>query len=238
MPIATSEHLFVAWARHRHMTFRDGSVSAGPDGIARCDYRLAIFDRGPLTLGSRNVPRNPATSNGGCLAPAGAYFPDTSDSAGMQCRLVFRIAADPDRQGNSIDAYDNPEHCPGGQVQPVRSLFDHRERNDVTDERFARGMKALNESTAIPGSAFWTASPMSPALAEQIVSWGFGEIFSRPGLALRDRQFVTLGRFNQLIITRRPMRQPLPLGVPAPPTITDPGITRSALHLVVRARTR
>jgi 4-carboxymuconolactone decarboxylase len=69
----------------------------------------------------------------------------------------------------------------------------------MTDERFARGMKALNEIDGESGQRILSSlSDVSPALAEQIVSWGFGEIFSRPGLALRERQFVTLGMLTAL----------------------------------------
>ncbi|MFI9049338.1 carboxymuconolactone decarboxylase family protein [Streptomyces sp. NPDC053427] len=39
---------------------------------------------------------------------------------------------------------------------------------------------------------------ISPELGHQIVAWAFGEIYDRPGLALRDRQFVTLGMLTAL----------------------------------------
>jgi 4-carboxymuconolactone decarboxylase len=39
---------------------------------------------------------------------------------------------------------------------------------------------------------------ISPELAHQVVAWGFGEIYSRPGLEPRDRQLVTLGMLTAL----------------------------------------
>lgn len=39
---------------------------------------------------------------------------------------------------------------------------------------------------------------ISPELGHQIVAWGFGEIYSRPGLEPRDRQLVTLGMLTAL----------------------------------------
>lgn len=41
-------------------------------------------------------------------------------------------------------------------------------------------------------------SDVSPELAHQLVAWGFGEIYSRPDLAPRDRQLVTLGILTAL----------------------------------------
>ncbi|WP_323741167.1 carboxymuconolactone decarboxylase family protein [Microbacterium sp. VKM Ac-2870] len=39
---------------------------------------------------------------------------------------------------------------------------------------------------------------VSPELAHQTVAWGYGEIYSRPQLAARDRQLVTLGILTAL----------------------------------------
>ncbi|MEU6236999.1 carboxymuconolactone decarboxylase family protein [Kitasatospora sp. NPDC047058] len=39
---------------------------------------------------------------------------------------------------------------------------------------------------------------VSPELAHQVVAWGFGEVYSRPGLPPRDRQLVTLGMLTAL----------------------------------------
>jgi 4-carboxymuconolactone decarboxylase len=39
---------------------------------------------------------------------------------------------------------------------------------------------------------------IAPELGHQIVAWGFGEIYARPGLEPRDRQLVTLGMLTAL----------------------------------------
>lgn len=39
---------------------------------------------------------------------------------------------------------------------------------------------------------------VSPDLAEQVVSWGFGEMYDRPALPPRDRQLVILGILTAL----------------------------------------
>jgi 4-carboxymuconolactone decarboxylase len=43
-----------------------------------------------------------------------------------------------------------------------------------------------------------TLTDISPELGNQVVSWAFGEIYSRPQLPPRDRQLVTLGMLTAL----------------------------------------
>ncbi len=66
-------------------------------------------------------------------------------------------------------------------------------------ERFEQGKAVLD---AIDGAAganvIGSLADISPELAHQIVAWGFGEIYARPGLAPRDRQLVTLGMLTAL----------------------------------------
>ena len=61
-------------------------------------------------------------------------------------------------------------------------------------ERYDRGRAVLD---AVDGDAgarvIESLKDISPELGHQVVSWGFGEIYSRPGLDPRDRQLVTLG---------------------------------------------
>ena len=67
------------------------------------------------------------------------------------------------------------------------------------EESFARGMETL---TAIDGPGgqrvIDSLADISPELGHQVVAWGFGEIYARPGLAPRDRQLVTLGMLTAL----------------------------------------
>lgn len=64
---------------------------------------------------------------------------------------------------------------------------------------FSRRMEML---TAIDGPerqrVIDSLADISPELGHQVVAWGFGEIYARPGLAPHDRQLVTLGMLTAL----------------------------------------
>ena len=67
------------------------------------------------------------------------------------------------------------------------------------DERFAHGLEILNRVDGEAGQRVVDSlADISPELGHQIVSWAFGEIYARPGLAPRDRQLVTLGMLTAL----------------------------------------
>ncbi len=74
-----------------------------------------------------------------------------------------------------------------------------RKLSNSREESFARGMETL---TAIDGPGgqrvIDSLADISPELGHQVVAWGFGEIYVRPGLAPRDRQLVTLGMLTAL----------------------------------------
>ena len=66
-------------------------------------------------------------------------------------------------------------------------------------ERFDRGMEVLTRVDGEGGQRVIDAlADINPELAHQVVAWGFGEIYSRPKLAARDRQLVTLGMLTAL----------------------------------------
>lgn len=66
-------------------------------------------------------------------------------------------------------------------------------------QRFAHGKKVLDAVDGAAGANVIDAlAGISPELAHQVVAWGFGEIYSRPGLEPRDRQLVTLGMLTAL----------------------------------------
>ncbi|MFI9365110.1 carboxymuconolactone decarboxylase family protein [Kitasatospora sp. NPDC053057] len=66
-------------------------------------------------------------------------------------------------------------------------------------ERFDRGMEMLTRVDGEGGQRVVEAlADINPELAHQTVAWGFGEIYSRPELAPRDRQLVTLGMLTAL----------------------------------------
>ncbi|SFW92278.1 carboxymuconolactone decarboxylase family protein [Amycolatopsis australiensis] len=70
----------------------------------------------------------------------------------------------------------------------------------MTEDRFERGKQALidlnGEETA--QRVLDSLADVSPKLADSLVSWGFGEIYTRPQLVPRDRQLVTLGMLTAL----------------------------------------
>jgi 4-carboxymuconolactone decarboxylase len=67
------------------------------------------------------------------------------------------------------------------------------------DERFDRGSELLNRIHAGGGDQLVAAlADVAPDLARAIIEFGFGEIYSRPGLSLRDRQIATVAALAAL----------------------------------------
>ncbi|NUP52639.1 MAG: carboxymuconolactone decarboxylase family protein [Catenulispora sp.] len=74
-------------------------------------------------------------------------------------------------------------------------MTEHEDRQ----ARFDRGMALLDEISGGRGPAVLESlQEVSPELAHQAVAWGYGEIYSRPQLAPRDRQLVTIGILTAL----------------------------------------
>ena len=65
--------------------------------------------------------------------------------------------------------------------------------------RYQRGMEVLN---AVDGGSapavMENLADIAPAMAHHIVAFGFGDIYSRPGLDPKQRQLVTLGILTAL----------------------------------------
>jgi 4-carboxymuconolactone decarboxylase len=67
------------------------------------------------------------------------------------------------------------------------------------EQRYEHGRSVLDEIDGAAGvNVIESLADISPELAHQVVAWGFGEIYSRPALAPRDRQLVTLGMLTAL----------------------------------------
>ncbi|MGW7253238.1 carboxymuconolactone decarboxylase family protein [Streptomyces sp. NPDC054834] len=67
------------------------------------------------------------------------------------------------------------------------------------EERFAHGLEVLKRVDGEAGQRVVDSlADISPELGHQVVTWAFGEIYDRPGLAPRDRQLVTLGALTAL----------------------------------------
>ncbi|MEV0537465.1 carboxymuconolactone decarboxylase family protein [Kitasatospora sp. NPDC050463] len=70
---------------------------------------------------------------------------------------------------------------------------------ETRQDRYDRGIEVLTRIDGEAGQRVVDAlAGISPELGHQIVAWGFGEIYQRPGLAPRDRQLVTLGMLTAL----------------------------------------
>jgi 4-carboxymuconolactone decarboxylase len=75
------------------------------------------------------------------------------------------------------------------------------QHNDATTrtQRYEHGRTVLDAVDGAAGARVIDAlEEISPELGHQVVAWGFGEIYSRPGLEPRDRQLVTLGMLTAL----------------------------------------
>jgi 4-carboxymuconolactone decarboxylase len=60
-------------------------------------------------------------------------------------------------------------------------------------DRFARGSALLDQIHAGGGAQLVQAmSDIAPDLGRYIIEFGFGDVYSRPGLSLRDRQIATV----------------------------------------------
>ncbi|MFI9173502.1 carboxymuconolactone decarboxylase family protein [Streptomyces lincolnensis] len=67
------------------------------------------------------------------------------------------------------------------------------------EERFAQGLEMLNSvNDGVGQLVVDSLADINPEMGHQIIAWGFGEIYSRPQLAPRDRQLVTLGMLTAL----------------------------------------
>jgi 4-carboxymuconolactone decarboxylase len=79
---------------------------------------------------------------------------------------------------------------------------DHDEDPGVSmtrEEKYEHGLQVLRQIDGEAGQRVVDSlADISPELGHQIVAWGFGEIYARPGLAPRDRQLVTLGILTAL----------------------------------------
>jgi 4-carboxymuconolactone decarboxylase len=68
-----------------------------------------------------------------------------------------------------------------------------------TDSRFDLGLDRFIEVTGEEGSETLAGlAEIAPDLGRYIVEFGYGDIYSRPGLALRERQIATLGALTAL----------------------------------------
>ena len=66
-------------------------------------------------------------------------------------------------------------------------------------EQYRRGWEMLGQIDGEAGQrVIDSLADIAPELGHQVVAWGFGEVYARPGLPPRDRQLVTLGMLTAL----------------------------------------
>ncbi len=99
-------------------------------------------------------------------------------------------------------------------------------------QRFDRGAAVLAAVDGEAGKAVVDAlADISPELGRQVVSWAFGEMYSRPELAPRDRQLVTLGILTALGGCEPQLR--VHIGAALNVGLTREQITEALLHAAV-----
>jgi 4-carboxymuconolactone decarboxylase len=69
----------------------------------------------------------------------------------------------------------------------------------LQDDRYARGWQKLKEVDDIAGErVVESLADISPDLGRYIVEFGFGDIYNRPGLTLREREIATIAALTAL----------------------------------------
>jgi 4-carboxymuconolactone decarboxylase len=67
------------------------------------------------------------------------------------------------------------------------------------EQQYEYGLTVLQQVDGEAGrNVVDSLADISPELGHQVVAWAFGEMYSRPSLAPRDRQLVTLGMLTAL----------------------------------------
>lgn len=67
------------------------------------------------------------------------------------------------------------------------------------DTRYTRGTARLNEVDGAAGTAVIAAlADICPDLGRYIIEFGFGDVYSRPGLSLRERELATVAALTAL----------------------------------------
>ncbi|KQM62297.1 MULTISPECIES: carboxymuconolactone decarboxylase family protein [unclassified Sphingomonas] len=69
----------------------------------------------------------------------------------------------------------------------------------MTDDRYARGVARLAEIDGAAGDAVIAGlADLAPDLGRYIIEFGFGDVYSRPGLDLRTRELATVAALTAM----------------------------------------
>ncbi|WP_439892769.1 carboxymuconolactone decarboxylase family protein [Ralstonia sp. 25C] len=72
-------------------------------------------------------------------------------------------------------------------------------QNDLNSDRYVRGWQKLKEVDDVAGERVVEAlADISPDLGRYVVEFGFGDVYSRPGLTLREREIATIAALTAL----------------------------------------
>ncbi len=71
--------------------------------------------------------------------------------------------------------------------------------NPTPQDRYSRGLARLTEVDGAAGEAVIAAmADIAPDLGKAIIEFAFGEIYTRPGLSLRDRELATIAALTAM----------------------------------------
>ena len=69
----------------------------------------------------------------------------------------------------------------------------------MTNERFERGLRLLRQIDGQAGEAVATTlERLFPDMGKLMVEFGFGDVYARPGMNLRDREIATIAALTAL----------------------------------------
>ena len=99
-------------------------------------------------------------------------------------------------------------------------------------QRFEHGWEVLSSVDGEAGErVIDSLSGVAPELVHQIVAWGYGEIYARPGLSPRDRQLMTLGMLTALGDTHTELE--VHIGAALTVGLTPEEVIEALLHSVL-----
>jgi len=93
-----------------------------------------------------------------------------------------------------------PQSWPAaGRAAPSATTASRAEVVSFSDDRHARGLRAIQEITGVSGSdVVDSLRDIAPDFAEWVVDFSYGDVMSRPGLDRRSRQFATIAALTAL----------------------------------------
>lgn len=97
----------------------------------------------------------------------------------------------------------------------------------MADERYERGLEVLSDlDPDMAGQLREKLGHLAPDLERMVVAFGFGDVYGRPGLGLREREIATVAALTALGTAERQLRVHLRAALKV-------GVTREELVEVV-----